>query len=74
MTDDKKQEITNEGKPKYQPPQVLPLGGLSTGLGYCASGSTDALSCDSGPVAETRCITGTNAEGTCNTGGSGLTL
>jgi hypothetical protein len=72
MSDDKTQEITNEGKPKYQPPQVLPLGGLTTGFGQCQTGSLESTTCMNGPSAGSTCNTGTGADNGCNTGGSVL--
>ena len=62
MTDT--QKPNTETKPVYEPPQVLPLGDLTTGQGVgCAPGTSNVAGA---------CVAGGVASGfTCTSGGAG---
>jgi hypothetical protein len=57
-------------KPKYEPPTLVPLGELATGVGDCAVGSAPGTGtvCSSGTFASGGCNVGATAAGSCNAG------
>ena len=63
------------GKPRYEAPTVVPLGGLAQGMGYCTVGSNanDGY-CTAGTVASAYCTDTGSAAGTaCTAGGTAVT-
>ena len=70
MTENKKQEIIKDAKPKYEPPQIIMLGLASKGSGLCESGSAEDSECYSGSSAAISCTIGSSANDMCETGGS----
>lgn len=68
MTDKKKQSISENPKPKYQPPKMILFGGTNEGSGSCDTGSSDSL-CKGGGSAVSTCNYG-NSTGACKDGNS----
>ena len=63
-----------KGKPKYEAPKVVPLGGLARGSGGCIPGSgASAGDCTTGTSAASYCTVGNAAGTACTAGGVAAT-
>ncbi len=59
----------NKKKPVYEKPVVMPLTGISKGMGtVCAHGSRANPRCNMGSIATGQCTDGSAAVGQCNAG------
>ena len=61
MSENRKQKISNDAKPKYEPPQVIILSESSKGSGIgCTNGSGNIGNCTDGNSPGSGCYNGTS--------------